>query len=546
MRGKTIRDVFCDSASKYCSRKAISLIDSQTYTYLELYQRVLETSGKLSQINLQKGDKIALLSGNCPNWCISYLAIIHIGAVVVPILPDFTGKEVQNILEHSESKALIIAENLRSKVNFEELNFIETVVNIEDFSLQTKINQNITTNNATKINELCEIDENDLASIIYTSGTTGTSKGVMLTHKNIVWNIFATEKIQDMLPEDRLLSVLPLSHAYECTLGFLMPLFYGASIYYLGGLPTASVLIPAMQKVKPTMMLTVPLIIEKIYKSKIKPELTKGIVGFLYKLMPIRKILNKVAGKKLIKTFGGEIRFFGIGGAMLDSETEQFLHEAGFPYAIGYGLTETSPLIAGANPQKTKIGSTGFSSPDQQLKLININPLTGKGEIVAKGNHVMAGYYKNDELTQSVFTPDGWFKTGDLGYFDKKNRLFIKGRLKNMILGANGENIYPEEIEAILGRHNLVRDAIVYQLKGKLVAKVNLDYDEIEKRYNLLKEHARNMQSDLEQYITYILNEIHLYVNSEVNSFSKLAKLIEHPVPFEKTPTLKIKKYLYV
>ena len=262
--------------------------------------------------------------------------------------------------------------------------------------------------------------------------------------------------------------------------------------------------------------------------------------------MPFRIFFNRLAGKKLIKTFGGEIRFFGIGGAMLDSETEQFLHEAGFPYAIGYGLTETSPLLAGANPQKTKIGSTGFSSSDQQLKLININPSTGKGEIVAKGNHVMTGYYKNEELTQKVFTPDGWFKTGDLGYFDKKNRLFIKGRLKNMILGANGENIYPEEIEAILGRHNLVLDAIVYQLKGKLVAKVHLDYDEIEKRYNFLKEHARNLQSDLEQYITYILNEIQMYVNSEVNSFSKLAKLIEHPVPFEKTPTLKIKKYLYV
>ena len=543
MRGKTIRDVFCDSTSKYCNRKAVSLIDSQTYTYLELYQSVLKISDKLSQANIQKGDKVALLSGNCPNWCISYLAIIHIGAVVVPILPDFTGKEVQNIIEHSESKALIIAENIKPKVNIKELNLLETVINIDDFSFTTKITQNTTS----YINELCELDENDLASIIYTSGTTGTSKGVMLTHKNILWNIYATEKIQDMLPEDRLLSVLPLSHAYECTLGFLMPLAYGASIYYLGGLPTASILIPAMQKVKPTMMLTVPLIIEKIYKSKIKPELTKGIIGFLYKFMPLRKLLNRLTGKKLIKTFGGEIRFFGIGGAMLDSETEQFLHEARFPYAIGYGLTETAPLLAGANPQKTKIGSTGFSSPDQQLKLININPLTGKGEIVAKGNHVMAGYYKNDELTRNVFTPDGWFKTGDLGYFDKKNRLFIKGRLKNMILGANGENIYPEEIEAILGRHNLVLDAIVYQFKGKLVAKVHLDYDEIEKRYNLLKEHARNLQSDFEQYVTtYILNEIHLYVNSEVNSFSKLAKLIEHPVPFEKTPTLKIKKYLYV
>jgi len=325
-----------------------------------------------------------------------------------------------------------------------------------------------------------------------------------------------------------------------------MPIFKGATVYYLNSPPAASILLPAFKKIKPTMILSVPLVIEKIYKLKIHPSLSSGIAGKLYHFTVFRKFFNYIAGIKLKNTFGGKLHFYGIGGAKLEPDTERFLHEANFPYAIGYGLTETSPLLAAAIPKNTKLNSTGFSIPGQELKLINVNGETGEGEIVAIGENIMSGYYKNEELTKSSFTEDGWFRTGDLGFFDKSHRLYIKGRLKNVILASNGENIYPEEIEAVLSKHQLVVDAIVYEMKGKLVAEVHLDYEELEKRFNQLKESAKHLQHDMQQFILNTLEEIQIFVNKQVRSFSKLALVIEKPIPFEKTPTLKSKKYLYI
>jgi long-chain acyl-CoA synthetase len=553
MRRGSIREVICESASKYGNNKALAFVGSKELTYNELFESVLQLTLQLQSIGVKKGDKVAILSNNSPNWGISYLAIVFTGAVVVPILNDFSKKEIHNILNHSEAKAIFVSESLLTKIPEADNEFLKVVINIEKFEIHTSLSDdktsvfsNGTTNSEKILSELPELSADDLAVIIYTSGTTGLSKGVMLSHKNLVSNVYATDKIQKIISTDRLLSVLPLSHTYECTLGFLMPLTFGACVYYLEGMPTASILLPALQKVKPTMILSVPLIIEKIFKSKIKPQFSKGIAKLLYSFAPTKKILCQIAGKKLKSTFGGELLFFGIGGAMLDSETEAFLRLANFPYAIGYGLTETSPLLAGCSPDKTLYRSTGYCLPDQQLKLVNVNPETGEGEIIAKGDNVMLGYYKNEELTRQSFTDNGWFKTGDLGFFDKNNMLYIKGRLKNMILGSNGENIYPEEIEAVLGRHQLVLEAIVYQFKGKLVAKVHLDYQELERHYTQIKATAKHLQEDFEQYVTKILSDIQAFVNSEVSGFSKLALVIEQPVPFEKTPTLKIKKYLYI
>jgi long-chain acyl-CoA synthetase len=554
MGQESLRDVIRESASKFSNNNALAYVGQKEILYSELYQSVLLLSQKLQSLGIQKGDKVAILSSNSPNWGISYLSIVFAGAIVVPILTDFSKKEIKNILDHSEAKILFVSESLVSKVSESEFDFLKVVISIEKFTINKELSKN---KNArffdipflplTDIySQLPEINNNDLAAIIYTSGTTGLSKGVMLSHKNIVSNIYATDKIQKILSTERLLSVLPLSHTYECTLGFLMPLVYGGAVYYLEGMPTASILVPAMQKVKPTMMLTVPLIIEKIFKSKIKPQFSTGLFKHLYNINPTKKILCRIAGRKLKSTFGGEIRFFGIGGAMLEAETETFLRLANFPYAIGYGLTETSPLLAGCSPDKTLARSTGYCLPGQELKLVNVNPETGEGEIIAKGDNIMVGYYKNEELTKKSFTDNGWFKTGDLGFFDKNNMLFIKGRLKNMILGSNGENIYPEEIEAVLGRHNLVLEAIVYQFKGKLVAKVHLDYNALEKHYAYLIATAKFLQQDFEQYVSKILSDIQLFVNNEVSGFSKLSMVLEQPVPFEKTPTLKIKKYLYI
>jgi long-chain acyl-CoA synthetase len=318
---------------------------------------------------------------------------------------------------------------------------------------------------------------------------------------------------------------------------------YGASVHYLRKLPTPAVLLPALKLVKPTIILSVPLIIEKIFKSKIYPAFQKNsVTRALYKMTPTRKLLHKVASKKLMETFGGAVRFFGIGGAKLDPTVERFLLEGKFPYAIGYGLTETSPLLAGAVVNRTRIGSTGPAMPGVELRLGDIDPATGQGEIQAKGPNVMQGYYKNPEATQSVFTTDGWFKTGDRGSFDPDGYLHIKGRIKTMIVGASGENIYPEEIESVINKMRFVLESLVVQKKGKLVAMIHLNMEEIEAQFKHLKSEARTYVNEKTEEI---LAEIQKKVNAEVNKFSRLQQVVLQPNPFEKTPTKKIKRFLY-
>lgn len=290
-------------------------------------------------------------------------------------------------------------------------------------------------------------------------------------------------------------------------------------------------------------MLTVPLIIEKVYKGSVLPTINaKSITRRLYKFSPARKLLNRVAGKKLYKTFGGKLKFFGIGGAKLDPTVEKFLIEGKFPYAVGYGLTETAPLLAGFDSFKGKYQSTGPAMEGVTLKINNPDPVTGEGEIWAKGENVMKGYYKEPELTSEVLTEDGWFKTGDLGAFDADGYLFIKGRLKNMIVGASGENIYPEEIEAIINRFQYVLESVVVQQKGKLVAMVHFNMEELSARFESLKEQASQL---IDNHVEELKKELQYYVNSKVNKFSKLQMVVLQPEPFEKTATKKIKRFLY-
>jgi long-chain acyl-CoA synthetase len=318
---------------------------------------------------------------------------------------------------------------------------------------------------------------------------------------------------------------------------------YGASVHYLKKPPVASVLMPAFQKVKPTVMLSVPLIIEKVYRSKVLPTFQKNaFMRFLSSFTPTRIVLHKIAAKKLMKSFGGELHFFGIGGSKLDVTVERFLYEGGFPYAIGYGLTETAPLLAGAVGKNRTIGSTGIAMEGVSLRIADPDPNTGEGEIQAKGENVMRGYYKAPDTTAEVFTEDGWFRTGDRGMFDKNNRLHIKGRIKTMIVGASGENIYPEEIESVINKMRFVLESLVVEKKGKLVAMIHLNREEIEEQFQSLKVEAR-------QYITdksdEILKEIHKKVNQEVNKFSRISHVVLQPMPFERTPTKKIKRFLY-
>jgi len=539
----TLPALFTEAVRKYGNRDALAYVGKTPLTYSETNRNIRALMAYMERLGVEPGDKVAILSSNMPNWGIAYLAIASMGAVVVPLLPDFHPNEVRNILNHSESKTLLVSQGLRSKAPSMEESFLKHILNIEDFSNLSN------EENASSFDETAEpegsyqVEEHEPASIIYTSGTTGKSKGVMLSHRNIAFTAQQVLNIQHVGPQDRMLSILPLSHTYENTLGFILPLFNGACVYYLNKPPTPAILVPAMKKVRPTLMLSVPMVIEKIYRNKILPSLTgKKHMRMLYSLPPIRKKLNKIAGKKLYETFGSRLKFFGIGGAKLDPKVEKFLQEAGFPYAIGYGLTETSPLLAGTNAQNTRLQSTGPAMKGVELKIHNPDPSSGEGEIWARGDNVMMGYYKDPEKTREVLTEDGWFKTGDLGVFDQDNFLFIKGRLKNMIVGENGENIYPEEIESEINNFRHVVESLVVREKGKLVAMVHFNREEIFQKYHELKEEVHQYA---EERIDELSKELREYINSRVNRFSRIQHVFVQNEPFEKTATQKIKRYLY-
>jgi long-chain acyl-CoA synthetase len=539
----TFPSVFSETLRKFGKHNAYSFVGEEPKTFEAAHREILSLIAFLEKKGVSKGDKVALLSSNMPNWAVAYFSVTFMGAVVVPILPDFSATEVANILDHSGAKVLFISNSLLTRIEGFKSEYLKSIILIEDFSLMNSEKRSEKYDASALPSKSYEVEEEDLASIIYTSGTTGRSKGVMLTHKNITFNAMKGMVIQPIDETDRFLSVLPLSHTYENTLGLVLPLLGGSCVYYLRKPPTPTVLIPAMAEIKPTMMLTVPLIMEKIYFNKIMPAFRdKLILKLLYKIPSFRKILNAAAGKKLYKTFGGELKFFGIGGAKLNKSVEKFLREAKFPYAIGYGLTETAPLLAGANPQKSVFESTGPAIEGIELIINNPDKKTGEGEIWAKGPSVMKGYYKEPEMTKEVLTSDGWFKTGDLGTLDRNNNLYIKGRLKNMIVGASGENIYPEEIESIINNFRYVVESLVVQKKGKLVALVHINMEEMEKKYQTLKQ---DMTRQVEDKVDEVLNELQEYVNSQVNKFSQIQKVVLQPSPFQKTATMKIKRFLY-
>jgi long-chain acyl-CoA synthetase len=559
LKSQTLKAVLERSAQLHGDKAALGWVDAPPLTYAELQDKVNQVSAFLHNQGIIKGDRVAILSESMPNWGAAFLAITSMGAIAVPILPDFHSNEVQHILRHAGAKAIFISKRLYDKLENGEFDELSTIILIDDFSLippetptdQVKKMIQEGTREFAKLKEAAlkmsgltsrHVTEDDLASIIYTSGTTGHSKGVMLTHKNIVFNALATLDIQSCTPNDRLISVLPLSHTYENTLGLVIPIMQGAVVYYMDKPPTARVLLPAMQKIKPTMILTVPLIIEKIYKMRILPQLTKSKVSrALYQIPAIRRKLHKIAGKKLLSSFGGHLNFYGIGGAALSPDVESFLRDAGFPYAIGYGLTETSPLLAGTGPERTRFRSTGPALPQVELKIHDPNPQTGEGEIWARGDNVMKGYYKDPERTQEVLTPEGWFKTGDLGVFDSDGYLYIKGRSKNMIVGPSGENIYPEQIEAIVNEDDNVMESLVFEQQGQLIARIHINYEKLDKEFSTRGYSETQSQRHIEQ----ILEGIKTKVNERVSTFSRLQRIIEQTEPFEKTPTKKIKRYLY-
>ncbi len=558
----TFKALLENSVKKFEKEKALSLVNGKPITYRELYEKSLVISNLLKNSGLKKGDKVAIYSSSMPQWGIVYFGIVNAGFIAVPLLPDFSASEIETILEHSETKVVFVAEKMKARLDTIKEDLIEILFKIEDFSLfygnidKKQLSLNPLSPEERKMLKEIKIQEEDIASIIYTSGTTGRSKGVVLTHKNIVYNAVQCQTVHRVHRRDRALSFLPLSHVYEFTIGFVMQMLNGSAVYYLGKPPTVTSLLPAFRKIRPTLVLSVPMIIEKIYKNKVLPELTKtDLTKKLYQKPFFRKILHRIAGKSLNKTFGGKINFFGFGGAKVDPEVELFMKEARFKYAIGYGLTETAPLIAGSGTKNTIPGTIGAVLEGVELAILNPDPETGVGEIVAKGENIMQGYYKDEALTKSVFTTEedstgsGWFKTGDLGIIDKKNRLSIKGRLKNMILNSAGENIYPEDIEFILNQHPLVTESLVVEDGNGLVALVQLDNEKLEKEKGEgFTKIAGNTINEIKNDLLYlqeeVLSEIHFFVNQKVNRISKLSA-VRYIQEFEKTASQKIKRYLY-
>lgn len=535
--------------------------EEEVITYGKFNYIIQNIRSFLVNKGLKKGDKVALLGESSPNWMIAYFSITTIGAIAVPILPEFSKKEIAKILEHSETKAVVVnskqfekvstfcIDNPRAVVRMDDLFYIpeklfSDIKVKKDFEEAAGIDIKSYKRRAKENKELDEIivNEDDLASIIYTSGTTGTSKGVMLTHKNLVWNAdISSDAYVKITPRFKFLSILPVAHVYEFTEGQLLMMMNGAQIIFLGKPPAPSILLPALNKIKPQILLSVPLLMEKVYRSAVLPTINKNKnIQNLIKNPITRPLIYRLIGSKLKITFGGRVKFFGLGGAPLDKEVEDFLYRAKFPYAIGYGLTETSPLVAACGYKKSdhKRGTIGKFVPNVQYKLLNKDPKTGVGEIVVKGPGVMKGYYKNDELNKEVFTEDGYFRTGDLGIVEKK-RLLLKGRSKTMILGSGGENIYPEAIESIFNNQEFVEETLVIPEGSSLVALIKIDYESFAK---ITKLSFDDSKAAALEYI----NKLKRDINKELNSFSKIHEVTLQDEPFQRTPTQKIKRFLYL
>ena len=546
LKDLTLTSVIEASAERFPKLNALQTWrdSSSAITFSDLLLRSRQTALFFMEHAIGRGDKVAILGESCPNWGLSYLAANRISAVAVPILPNFSRDEVLSILEHSEAKAVVV----NSKNAFKVAGSSALVIRMEDLALVDlpsdaqddpgaflALHGTYPTSDEPdgfQMRRLEELrpSEEDLASIIYTSGTTGTPKAVMLTNRNIVYNAreCSTPFIK-IHPGWHALSILPMSHVYEFTIGFVLLILNGVQIVYLGKAPSPATLMPALKEVQPEVVLSVPLLIEKVYRRALLPKLAEGtLLGKLAKNRITAPLVYRIIGKKVRTTFGGRIRFFGVGGAAFDSEAEAFFHRIRFPYALGYGLTETSPFIAGCGPKDQVVGTLG-----PVLKSLDVKLDPDSGEILVKGPSVMKGYYKNEELTREVFTEDGYFRTGDIGTFID-GRLAIRGRCKTMILGPSGENIYPENIEFLLNAQDDVLESLVVADRVGLTAMIRLDL-------KALKKKGIVATSAVQRY----LNDIRNTVNAKLATFSRIMKVEIQEKPFERTPTDKIKRFLY-
>lgn len=518
----TIASIAPIGAERFGDRPALGMVGERALSYSELEACSRLTAVMLIRAGVRPKNRVAILSESMPAWGIASLGIARLGAVAVPLLVDFRASQVAEILEHAGAKVAFVSKKQSVKLQGSGV----TALPIEELvSLAAEVEDH-----AAAAIQLPDPLPDDLAAIVYTSGTTGNPKGVMLTHRNYMSDALACAAIIVLNTQDVLLSILPLAHAYEYTIGFLIPMMSGASVRYLDRPPSASALMPALASVRPTIVLSVPLVIEKTYRSAIKPALD-GMKA--YRLRWLRPLLERLAGAKLYRSFGGRLRFFGIGGAPLDPEVERFLLAVRWPYAIGYGLTETAPIIAASAVGKTRARAAGPALPGAEIRIVDERPADGDpsvmvGELQVRGPMVGPGYYRDEARTLESRTADGFFKTGDLGYRDDQGYYFVRGRLKSMIVGASGENIYPEEVEAELNSLPPVQESLVYGADEGLTALVCLKPDVA-----------------VSTTIAEVLESIKKDVNKRLAAFSRIVRIEHQPDAFEKTPTQKIKRFLY-
>ena len=551
--GMTLNYVIDSSCSKFKTRHAIGMALEAPLTYKVFHERIVALALRMQDEGVEKGDHIAILGENSPNWGIAYLAIVRIGAVAVPILPDLPESDVHHILNEMQVKVLFTTQRLIDKVyelskelkgpviTLDDYEAVSGVISVHPFS--DYLNKALATLKSNPEDPVFPVvEEDDLASILYTSGTSGYSKAVMLSHKNLTSNAYAASSLMDIKPGSAWLSILPMSHTYEFTCGFILPLLYGCRIAYAGKTPTPAILQKLCSNESPAVIFAVPLVLEKIYKKRVLPQIQKSkVLSLICKTNIGRKFIYRRIGKKLLKFFGGKLELMGIGGAALNPEVETFLSEAGFPYLIGYGMTESSPLVAGgpAGDKTIAIGSTGKPLSGVEVKIVDSDPETGIGEIYIRGPNVMKGYYNNEESTTEVLGSDGWLATGDLGLFDDAKNLHVSGRSKNVIVMANGENVYPEAIEHKINAYNWVVESLVIENNGKLEAWIYPDYEFID------EQTADKSHAERRSYMENLLETMRGELNEQLSRSSRLGKMFERREPFIKTATHKIKRYLY-